>query len=92
MRRNVLKRIILSILLMTAVSFAHAKENIISIKSAHKVSETVTRFEKGLASKGFTEFLKVDHAANAKKNREKPASHSADFIRQPRRRHQNHAM
>jgi len=61
-----LKRIVLTALLLTAVSL-YAKENIISIKSARNVSETVVRFEKDLTSKGLTEFLKVDHAANAKK-------------------------
>ena len=47
--------------------YALAADGLVTVKSAHKVDETVSRLEGILKEKGMTIFAKVDHAAGAKK-------------------------
>ena len=50
------------------ISFAvKANNDIISVESAFSVSETATRFESIVKSKGMTIFNRIDHAAAAQK-------------------------
>jgi len=53
----------LSLLSVPAV----AADGLISMKSAHSVKETIDRFEAAAKSKGLNIFLRLDHAAGAKK-------------------------
>ncbi len=46
---------------------AAAADGMISIKSAHSVSDTANRLESILGAKGMTVFTRIDHAAGAKK-------------------------
>jgi len=45
----------------------HAAEGMIAVKSAHGVKETIDRFEAAAKGKGLNIFLRLDHAAGAKK-------------------------
>ena len=46
---------------------AGAADGLISVKSAHGVKETLDRFEAAAKAKGLNIFLRLDHAAGAKK-------------------------
>lgn len=48
-------------------SYALDANGIIKIKSAHSVSETISRLETALSKKGMTIFKHVDHSAGAQK-------------------------
>jgi uncharacterized protein (DUF302 family) len=39
----------------------------VNVKSAHSVKDTANRLEKALTNKGMTVFIRIDHAAGAKK-------------------------
>jgi uncharacterized protein (DUF302 family) len=45
---------------------AHAVDGMITMQSAHSVTDTVNRLEKGLSGAGFKIFARVDHGAGAK--------------------------
>jgi uncharacterized protein (DUF302 family) len=47
-------------------SAAYAVEGMVTLQSAHPVSETVDRLEKGLSAAGFKIFARIDHGAGAK--------------------------
>ncbi len=46
---------------------AMAAEGVVSVKSAHSVTDTVDKLEKVLTDKGMTVFARIDHAAGAAK-------------------------
>ncbi|MGA9538755.1 MAG: DUF302 domain-containing protein [Desulfobacterales bacterium] len=49
------------------VSVAVADNGLVNVKSAHSVKDTANRLEKALTNKGMTVFIRIDHAAGAKK-------------------------
>ncbi len=49
------------------VSVAVADNGLVNVKSAHSVKDTADRLEKALTTKGMTVFIRIDHAAGAKK-------------------------
>jgi uncharacterized protein (DUF302 family) len=49
------------------VSVAVADNGLVNVKSAHSVKDTADRLEKALTNKGMTIFIRIDHAAGAKK-------------------------
>jgi len=49
------------------VSVAVADNGLVNVKSAHSVKDTADRLEKALTNKGMTVFIRIDHAAGAKK-------------------------
>ncbi len=55
--------VMLSLFMVTA----SAADGMIAVKSAHGVKETLDRFESAAKGKGLNIFLRVDHAAGAKK-------------------------
>ena len=56
---------LLVLVLMAAA--AGAAEGLVSVKSPHSVKETLDRFESAAKAKGLNVFLRLDHAAGAKK-------------------------
>ena len=48
-------------------SVAVADSGLVNVKSTHSVKDTADRLEKALATKGMTVFIRIDHAAGAKK-------------------------
>lgn len=55
-----------SLLALSAIS-ASAADGLVAVKSAHSVKDTMDRFEAAAKGKGLNVFLRVDHAAGAKK-------------------------
>lgn len=55
------------ILLPLISSFCLAADGVIRVKSPHSVKETIDRLETGTKARGLNVFLRVDHAAGAKK-------------------------
>lgn len=49
------------------VPYAMADNGLVSVKSSHGVEETAARLERVLQEKGMTVFIRIDHAAGAKK-------------------------
>ena len=49
------------------VSVAVADNGLVNVKSPHSVKDTADRLEKALTNKGMTIFIRIDHAAGAKK-------------------------
>ena len=62
--RKIIVGLVLGCLFTASVA---AGEGMISIKSAHSVSDTADRLENILGAKGMTVFARIDHAAGAKK-------------------------
>lgn len=60
-------RITVVALLSLMSSFSLAADGLIAIKSPHSVKDTVDRLETAAKAKGLNIFLRVDHAAGAKK-------------------------
>ena len=56
----------IGVFLLSTLSFANA-DGIITIKSAHSVKATADRLISKLKAKGMTVFIRIDHAAGAKK-------------------------
>jgi len=52
---------------MLAAGAAGAADGLVAVKSPHGVKETIDRFEAAAKSRGLNVFLRVDHAAGAKK-------------------------
>ena len=48
-------------------SVAAANSGLVNVKSTHSVKDTTDRLEKALETKGMTVFIRIDHAAGAKK-------------------------
>jgi uncharacterized protein (DUF302 family) len=48
-------------------SYCFAADGLVAVKSPHGVKETIDRFEAAAKSRGLNVFLRVDHAAGAKK-------------------------
>lgn len=66
MRHQIFRLAVLFVLpLVTSV--AGAAEGLISLKSPHGVKETLDRFESAAKTRGLNVFLRLDHAAGAKK-------------------------
>ncbi|ORJ63419.1 DUF302 domain-containing protein [Geothermobacter hydrogeniphilus] len=57
----------MSILLLTTSSLLYAAGGLITVTSAHSVSQTADRLEAALHAKGMTVFNRIDHAAGAAK-------------------------
>ena len=56
------------ILLVSLLSLsAWAADGLITVKSAHSVKDTIDRFEAAAKARGLNVFLRLDHAAGAKK-------------------------
>ncbi len=56
------------VLMMSLFSvFAWAADGLVELKSAHGVKETIDRLETAVKARGLNVFLRVDHAAGAKK-------------------------
>jgi uncharacterized protein (DUF302 family) len=49
------------------VSVAVAGNGLVNVKSTHSVKDTADRLETALTNKGMTVFIRIDHAAGAKK-------------------------
>jgi uncharacterized protein (DUF302 family) len=63
-----LKFVCASVFMLILISgAAGAAEGLVSIKSAHAVKETLDRFEGLVKARGLNVFLRVDHAAGARK-------------------------
>jgi uncharacterized protein (DUF302 family) len=62
-----LNRIIAGILFAMFAVHANAADGLIALKGAHSVKDTMDRFEAAAKGKGLNVFLRVDHAAGAKK-------------------------
>ena len=62
--RKIIFGLVLGCLFTASVT---AGEGMISVKSAHSVSDTADRLENILGAKGMTVFARIDHAAGAKK-------------------------
>ena len=62
--RKIIFGLVLGCLFTASVT---AGEGMISVKSAHSVSDTGDRLENILGAKGMTVFARIDHAAGAKK-------------------------
>jgi len=61
-------RILLSFLIFFGlVSLAVADNGLVNVKSTHPVKDTADRLEEALKNKGMTVFIRIDHAAGAKK-------------------------
>jgi len=61
-----MKKILMTLSLTVLLTLnANAGEGMITIKSAHSVSETANRLESILQSKGMTVMKRIDHAAGA---------------------------
>lgn len=61
-------RMLLSFLIFFGlVSFAVADNGLVNVKSTHSVKDTTDRLEEALKKKGMTVFIRIDHAAGAKK-------------------------
>jgi uncharacterized protein (DUF302 family) len=60
-------RIVMLAAAMLAASTAGAADGLVSVKSPHSVKETIDRLEAAAKSRGLNIFLRVDHAAGAKK-------------------------
>jgi uncharacterized protein (DUF302 family) len=61
-------RILLSFLIFFGlVSLAVADNGLVNVKSTHSVKDTADRLEEALKNKGMTVFIRIDHAAGAKK-------------------------
>lgn len=48
-------------------SFCFAADGLVAVKSPHGVKDTIDRFEAAAKARGLNVFLRVDHAAGAKK-------------------------
>ncbi len=59
--------ILVLIILLYSASPAWADTGFVNVKSNHNVKETADRLEKVLKQKGMTVFVRIDHAAGAKK-------------------------
>jgi uncharacterized protein (DUF302 family) len=55
------------VLCLLFASFSWAADGLIAVKSPHSVKETIDRFEAAARARGLNVFLRVDHAAGAKK-------------------------
>jgi uncharacterized protein (DUF302 family) len=61
-------RMLLSLFIFFGLaSVAVADNGLVNVKSAHSVKDTADRLEKALTNKGMTVFIRIDHAAGAKK-------------------------
>jgi uncharacterized protein (DUF302 family) len=61
-------RMLLSFFIFVGLaSVAVADNGLVNVKSTHSVKDTADRLEKALATKGMTVFIRIDHAAGAKK-------------------------
>jgi len=63
---NKFRNIIVLLLFLVPLSL-HAADGMIVLKSAHGVKATIDRFEAAAKGKGLNIFLRLDHAAGAKK-------------------------
>ncbi len=61
---QIITGILLAFLVATSVT---ASEGMLSVKSAHSVSDTADRLEAILGAKGMSVFARIDHAAGAQK-------------------------
>jgi uncharacterized protein (DUF302 family) len=55
------------VLSLLVSSLSYAADGLISVKSPHGVKDTIDRFEAAAKARGLNVFLRVDHAAGAKK-------------------------
>lgn len=60
-------RMVFALFAMLFFSPAWAADGLIAVKSPHSVKDTLDRFEAAAKGKGLNIFLRVDHAAGAKK-------------------------
>jgi uncharacterized protein (DUF302 family) len=60
-------RIAIIVLLSLISSFCFAADGLVAVKSPHGVKDTIDRFEAAARARGLNVFLRVDHAAGAKK-------------------------
>lgn len=61
-------RMLLSVFVLLGLATAAVAESgLVNVKSTHSVKDTADRLEKILATKGMTVFVRIDHAAGAKK-------------------------
>lgn len=60
-------RAVLALLLLSLALPGIAADGLVTLKSPHSVKDTLDRFEAAAKGKGLNIFLRVDHAAGAKK-------------------------
>jgi uncharacterized protein (DUF302 family) len=60
-------RVAIVVLSALISSLSLAADGVIAVKSPHPVKETIDRFESAAKARGLNVFLRVDHAAGAKK-------------------------
>jgi uncharacterized protein (DUF302 family) len=63
----IMNRILVGSLLALFAISASAADGLVAVKSPHSVKDTMDRFEAAAKGKGLNIFLRVDHAAGAKK-------------------------
>ena len=62
-----LPRLIILALLLSVAARSQAADGLVTVKSPHSVKATADRFEAAAKARGLNVFLRVDHAAGAKK-------------------------
>lgn len=62
-----LRRTIGTIAFFLCSTLSYAADGLITVKSPHGVKDTIDRFEAAAKARGLNVFLRVDHAAGAKK-------------------------
>jgi len=62
-----ISRILVGLLFALSAAHVSAADGLVAVKSAHNVKDTMDRFEAAAKGKGLNIFLRVDHAAGAKK-------------------------
>ena len=62
-----MKRILTILAVALNAGVLQAADGLIEVKSAHSVHETISRFEAVAKERGLVIFLRIDHAAGAKK-------------------------
>ena len=62
-----LSHLLLTALLISVASLAHAADGLIALKSPHSAKETMDRFEKLAQQKNLNVFARIDHTAGAAK-------------------------
>lgn len=62
-----LRMLVSFFILFGLASGAVADSGLVNVKSTHSVKDTADRLEKALETKGMTVFIRIDHAAGAKK-------------------------
>jgi uncharacterized protein (DUF302 family) len=64
---NVRQPLVATLMLAASLSFAHAADGLIAVKSPHSAKATMDKFEAVAKERGLNVFARIDHAAGASK-------------------------